>query len=237
MAGVMSRVTRPLMALTLRVSPADPIDSALYRAPPEPLWPRYVGLWVHMLGGDGLAVPGAPAVDKAVIKRRKSNGGGGGGGGNAKGNNNGNGSSKTPGGPGGVQRPGRSLSIDSAVSDLSDSNGGNGGGGGGRSEGGHTTVVYDAFIDELLQLCQTLQLGVVPARQASAEEAEEARGGNGNGSGSGASQQQQEGDNEDAQGAMREALALELGEVGLYTLNPVYPWLETACFQPFQIYK
>ena len=248
LAGVMSRVTRPLMALTLRVAPPDPVDSALYRAPPEPLWPRYVSLWVHMLGGDGLAVPGAPAVEKAVIKRRKSNGGGGGSGkGNGKtpgGSAAGGGGQRRGSGGGGVgggvdvRQRGRSLSIDSAVSDLSDSNGDGlfgAGAGAGGSEEGHATVVYDAFIDELIQLCQTLQLGVVPARQPSAEEAdeaEEARGGNGNGNGNGnedgngvggggGSQEKRRdaADTEDALGAMREALALELGE-GVAAANP-----------------
>jgi hypothetical protein len=46
-----------MMVLSLRVAPPDLIDSALYQAPPEPLWPRYVSPWVHLLGGDGQAVP------------------------------------------------------------------------------------------------------------------------------------------------------------------------------------
>ena len=74
LAGLMSKVTRPLMALTLRVAPPDPIDSALFRAPPEPLWPKYVSLWVHLLGGDGFAVPGAPDAGENVSTKRNKRG-------------------------------------------------------------------------------------------------------------------------------------------------------------------
>ena len=74
LAGLMSKVTRPLMALTLRVAPPDPIDSALFRAPPDPLWPKYVSLWVHLLGGDGFAVPGAPDAGENVSTKRNKRG-------------------------------------------------------------------------------------------------------------------------------------------------------------------
>ena len=52
LADVHARLARPLLALSLRVAPPDPIDSALFDAQPVPLWPKYVGLWVDLLGGD-----------------------------------------------------------------------------------------------------------------------------------------------------------------------------------------
>ena len=141
----------------------------------------------------------APATETAAQKRsirggsNGGNGGKGGRGGNGVGGGGGGGGSKTPGtGPWGAlgRRGSCSLSIDSAMSDSpcpedgDDGGGGGGGDGGGSgSEGGggsedrqHAVVLYDAFMNEVLHLCQTLQLRVVPAQQPSAEETEEEEG-------------------------------------------------------------
>ena len=47
----LDRVGSSLLALTLRVSPPDPIDAVLHAAPPVPMWPRYVVIWTHLNGG------------------------------------------------------------------------------------------------------------------------------------------------------------------------------------------
>ena len=201
LAGVMSKVTRPLMALTLRVAPPDPIDSALFRAPPEPLWPKYVSLWVHLLGGDGLAVPGAPdagekpppsETDAEASARRSP-------------------PPPPPRAPFAIAhprgfrfrsiRPGTPPPRTASEPTLS----------------GPATVAYDAFVDEVLQLCQTLQLGVVPARPPTAEEAEEfARDRSGT---SAAEDRGARPDSSDGSEAMRDALALELGD-GVAAADP-----------------
>ena len=128
LTGVLSSISRSLVALSLRVAPPDPIDSAAFRAAPEPLWPKYVDLWTRLMrGGD------ARAGDAADTRAR---------------------------------------------------------------------ATYDAFVRETLQLCQTLQLRVVPAARGA--EAPEARG------------DDERGVEDDA--ATR-ALALELGE-GVAAENP-----------------
>ena len=48
---LLDRVGSSLLALTLRVSPPDPIDAVLHAAPPVPMWPRYVVIWTHLNGG------------------------------------------------------------------------------------------------------------------------------------------------------------------------------------------
>ena len=53
LTGVLGSISRSLVALSLRVAPPDPIDSAAFRAAPEPLWPKYVDLWTQLMrGGD-----------------------------------------------------------------------------------------------------------------------------------------------------------------------------------------
>lgn len=47
---LLTRIGAKLLGLTLRVSPPDPVDKALYRASPVPMWPRYVELWTTLLG-------------------------------------------------------------------------------------------------------------------------------------------------------------------------------------------
>ena len=49
---LLTKIGSRLLALTLRVSSPDPIDKALYLAPPEPMWPRYIDLWIALLGDD-----------------------------------------------------------------------------------------------------------------------------------------------------------------------------------------
>lgn len=193
LSGVWSRLARPLLALTLRVAPPDEIDSAFLNAAPEPIWPKYVSLWTHVLGGDGSAVPHAPAPDNRSVRERRKSGGGG---------NGGNAGKKE-------RRRTRSLSIES--SGPSETSQGISGALGAHpsTEEAHAAVAYDAFIDEVLQLCNTLELRVVPARAASGEDAEEAGAGAGAGVGAGA----------DATGMPPEALALELGE-GVAAVNP-----------------
>jgi hypothetical protein len=98
LAGVLGSISRSLVALSLRVAPPDPIDSAAFRAAPEPLWPKYADLWTHLTRGG---------------------------------------------------ESGASLS---RVSET------------------RARATYDAFVRETLQLCQTLQLRVVPAaRDAEAD--------------------------------------------------------------------
>jgi len=92
LAGVLGSISRSLVALSLRVAPPDPIDSAAFRAAPEPLWPKYADLWTQLMrGGD---------AESASLSR---------------------------------------------VSET------------------RARATYDAFVRETLQLCQTLQLRVVPA--------------------------------------------------------------------------
>ena len=203
--GFAQRVTRPMVSLTLRVAPPDPIDSHLFRSPPEPLWPRYVSPWTHLLGGDALAVANAPSLEKAEAKtRRRSRGG----------------SDRTT-----PNREGRQRSLSVSV-DMG-SHGGDTPSSEGRARGGdvfspsldriasgaqsgsgadpHHVVMYDSFIDEVLQLCQTLDLDVVRAHRAMGEDPNDEPTTNENDS----SQERENGDGED--GALR-ALALELGE-------------------------
>ena len=134
LANVLSKIARPLLALTLRVAPPDPIDSAVFRAAPTPLWPRYVTLWTFICGGaDSDGVSGFKGSRSLSLSSRS----------------------------------GKKLLADSQRSDVSS-----------RSDGTEketeesispssaaAEVAYRAFIREVLQLCQTLQLGVVPVRQ------------------------------------------------------------------------
>ena len=123
LTGVLGSISRSLVALSLRVAPPDPIDSAAFRAAPEPLWPKYVDLWTQLMRG-GDAESREPTDTRAC-------------------------------------------------------------------------ATYDAFVRETLQLCQTLQLRVVPA-------ASEARG---------------DDEHRDEDDATTRALALELGE-GVAAENP-----------------
>ena len=120
---MLGSISRSLVALSLRVAPPDPIDSAAFRAAPEPLWPKYVDLWTQLMRG-GDAESREPTDTRAC-------------------------------------------------------------------------ATYDAFVRETLQLCQTLQLRVVPA-------ASEARG---------------DDEHRDEDDATTRALALELGE-GVAAENP-----------------
>jgi hypothetical protein len=132
LAGVLGSISRSLVALSLRVAPPDPIDSAAFRAAPEPLWPKYADLWTHLTRGG---------------------------------------------------ESGASLS---RVSET------------------RARATYDAFVRETLQLCQTLQLRVVPAaRDAEADPT--------------ASKDDEHQELEDD--ATTRALALELGE-GVAAENP-----------------
>ena len=192
--GFASRVTRSLVALTLRVAPPDPIDSALFRAPPEPLWPCYVSPWTHLFGGDALAVPNAPSLEKAEAKtRRRSRG-------------------TTPSKDAAANRRQRSVSVNTDVGDTPNTDGraasvfspsldriASGAAGGSGAEP-HHVVMYDSFIDEVLQLCQTLDLDVVRATKGMGEDP------------GGENDSSQEKETNDGEDGMRQALALELGE-------------------------
>ena len=127
LTGVLSSISRSLVALSLRVAPPDPLDSAAFCAAPEPLWPEYVDLWTRLMRGG----------DTASVETRA-----------------------------------------------------------------RARATYDAFVRETLQLCQTLQLRVVPAARGA--EASEARG---------------DDERRDEDDAATRALALELGE-GVAAENP-----------------
>ena len=71
---------------------------------------------------------------------------------------------------------------------------------GGSGAEPHHVVMYDSFIDEVLQLCQTLDLDVVRATQGMGEDP------------GGENDSSQEKENNDGEDGMRQALALELGE-------------------------
>ena len=123
LAGVLSKLARPLLALTLRVAPPDPIDSHLFRAPPEPLWPKYVSLWVFILGGEIDGVKGFEEKGKGKVGDKKLD----------------------------LQRSDVSeKNVDETENRVAPSS-------------AAANAAYDAFVREVLQLCQTLQLGVVPA--------------------------------------------------------------------------
>ena len=143
------------MALTLRIAPPDPIDSAPFGAPPEPLQPCYVSPWTHLFGGDALAVPNARVCGEAEAKtRRRSRG-------------------TTPGKDAAANRRQRSVSVNTDAGDTPNTEGRDArgvfspsldriaSGGGGVRAGPHHVVMYDSFIDEVLRLCQTLDLDVV----------------------------------------------------------------------------
>ena len=175
LADVHARLARPLLALSLRVAPPDPIDSALFDAQPVPLWPKYVGLWVDLLGGDGLAQPGAPSLaDDAEGPRGKKK---------APRDLVGEASSRLR------RSRSRSIEMERGETERSSAN---------RSSLDHSPMdvdapssdeasarafvgaslaAYDAFVGEVLQLCQTLNLEVVPLRRGPGGGAAEEAGG------------------------------------------------------------
>ena len=203
LADVHARLARPLLALSLRVAPPDPIDSALFDAQPVPLWPKYVGLWVDLLGGDGLAQPGAPSLaDDAEGPRGKKK---------APRDLVGEASSRLR------RSRSRSIEMERGETERSSAN---------RSSLDHSPMdvdapssdeasarafvgaslaAYDAFVGEVLQLCQTLNLEVVPLRR---------------GPGDGAAEEEAGSVDRDADAdATTRALALELGE-GVAAADP-----------------
>ena len=180
----------------------DPIDSALFDAQPVPLWPKYVGLWVDLLGGDGLAQPGAPLADDAEGPRGKKK---------APRDLVGEASSRLR------RSRSRSIEMERGETERSSAN---------RSSLDHSPMdvdapssdeasarafvgaslaAYDAFVGEVLQLCQTLNLEVVPLRR---------------GPGGGAAEEEAGSVDRDADAdATTRALALELGE-GVAAADP-----------------
>ena len=137
--SLFSRCGQALVLLSLRVGPPDPIDRLLVDAPPIQLWPRYVDLWVRLLGGDEKYERFKP---NRASKRYISSG---------------------------LDNKKRSQSIDSAVvtEHLSENS---------MDEHGMdidvvmdeqtqivqgtANVVYDCFVEHILLICNTLELGV-----------------------------------------------------------------------------
>ena len=138
--SLFSRCGQALVLLTLRVGPPDPIDRLLVDAPPIQLWPRYVDLWVRLLGGDEKYERFKP---NRASKRRISSSG--------------------------SDTKRRSQSIDSAVATehLSENSM--------NVHGmdidvvidqqtqiaqGAASATYDCFMEHILLICNTLELGV-----------------------------------------------------------------------------
>ena len=137
--SLFSRCGQSLVLLSLRVGPPDPIDRLLTDAPPIQLWPRYVDLWVRLLGGDEKYERFKP---NRASKRYISSG---------------------------LENKKRSQSLDSAVvsEHLSENS---------LDEHGMdidvvmdeqtqivqgtANVVYDCFVEHILLICNTLELGV-----------------------------------------------------------------------------
>ena len=138
--SLFSRCGQAFVLLTLRVGPPDPIDRLLVDAPPIQLWPRYVDLWVRLLGGDEKYERFKP---NRASKRRISSSG--------------------------SDTKRRSQSIDSAVATehLSENSM--------NVHGmdidvvidqqtqiaqGAASATYDCFMEHILLICNTLELGV-----------------------------------------------------------------------------
>jgi len=138
--SLFSRCGQSLVLLTLRVGPPDPIDRLLADAPPIQLWPRYVDLWVRLLGGEEKYERFKP---NRALKRNIS--------------------------PHGSGSKRRSQSLDSSVA------------AGRLSENsvdehgmdvdvvideqtqiaqGAASATYDCFVEHILLICNTLELGV-----------------------------------------------------------------------------
>lgn len=148
--SLFSRCGQSLVHLTLRVGPPDPIDRLLANAPSIQMWPKYVDLWVRLLGG-------AEKYEKFNPRKSKQN------------------LNTTPPSIEGkkkrtqsVDSAGRSerslgindgMEIDTAIDE--------------QIAVGAANATYDCFMEHILLICSTLELDVRESKTATNAEQQE----------------------------------------------------------------